>query len=117
MLMRREALIFAEGIWGRNCRPTCAFLRSGGSRGGGKPTRDKHERSARRHGNSDLQLYSWRKALGRKRDGHFLPVIKDEASPRNNDGSSGSIDTVVKLSETRLRKPRLSWMPKLPLVR
>jgi len=50
---------------------------------------------ARRYGISDSQLYAWRKVLGSETDAHFLPVIADEPSLRNNDGSLGSIDIVL----------------------
>ena len=50
---------------------------------------------ARRYGISDSQLYAWRKALGNKIHARFLPVITDETSPNDNDGSSGSIDIVL----------------------
>ena len=50
---------------------------------------------ARRHGISDSQLYTWRKVLGNKTHARFLPVITDEASSDNKDGSSSSIDIVL----------------------
>ena len=50
---------------------------------------------ARRHGISDTQLYAWRKALGDETHARFLPVITDETSLNNDDGSSSSIDIVL----------------------
>jgi len=50
---------------------------------------------ARRYGISDSQLYAWRKDLGNETDVPFLPVITDETSPNNDDGSSGSIDIIL----------------------
>ena len=50
---------------------------------------------ARRHGISDSQLYTWRKLLGNETHVRFLPVITDETSPSNDDGSSSSIDIVL----------------------
>jgi len=50
---------------------------------------------ARRYGFCDSQLYAWRKVLGSETDTHFLPVITDEPSLRNHDGSLGSIDIVL----------------------
>ena len=50
---------------------------------------------ARRHGISDSQLYAWRKVLGNETHARFLPVITDETSSSNDDGSSSSIDIVL----------------------
>ena len=50
---------------------------------------------ALRYGISDSQLYAWRKSLGDESHTPFLPVITDETSPKNDDGSSSSINIVL----------------------
>ena len=95
MLILRESLIFVEGILGRKHRREWSVAEK--RRIVAEANRPGTNKSAvaRRHGISDSQLYSWRKVLGNKRDAHFLPLITGEASPGNNDGSSGSIDIVL----------------------
>ena len=95
MLILREALIFVEGILGRTRRRQWSVAEKRRIVAEANRPGTNKTAVARRHGIADSQLYSWRKVLGNKRDAHFLPVITDEASPGNNDGSSGSTDIAL----------------------